>query len=875
LADVFVSYTEADCKWAFWLGQLLERLGHVAHVHAWEIGPGGDIMAWMEKRHDEADHVLCVVSATYLTKAYSALERHAAQWAAAGGRPNFLLLAFVEACEPPKLLAPLKRCELFGLTEDEARARFCDYLNSGTRPAGPVRFPADPGLAKGGGPAATAALFPGPQASISNIPLRVPNHFLGRDALLADIATQLRGTGDSVMVTALHGLRGVGKSTLAAAYAERHRSDYRATWWIRAQAVPSIRADLVALGVRLGWISAEDKEEPALPTVMLRLQDQGEGLLLIFDNAIAAADLGPFLPLRGACRVLVTSNDDAWRRYGDPVEIKLWDKGTGADYLIARTGRTAERPAATALSDDLGGLPLAHEQAAAYCERLRLSFAAYRKRFKAAPVSLLDDARSAPTDYYGGRSVAKTFRLAIEEATRLQPAADRLITYAALLAPEPIPLFLFEEGRDTFGESFAGLIGAGGMQETISALRSFALVEIETVADEREPEVTTDTIRLHRLVREVVAGEVVAADRDAARGVLIRVLAAVYPQNAFLDPTSWPRARRLNPLALAGIADVSLPGKEEARVADLLSQVALFHHLVLAAFDQALPLFRRALAINQEVLGTHHGKTIASMDNLAILLQDRHDLDEAQDLHQQALAVRQAMCGPDSAETAAGLTNLGFLLKDRNDLPAAEGLFARALAIRQAQLGPDDTETAASLTNLAFVAKDQGRFAEAQPLFERALNIRTARLGPMHPDVATSLTDLGFLLKDSGNLAGAQINFQRALEIRTAQLGPFHPDSSLSLSNLGFVLQDRGVLAEAKPLFEQALAIRERVFGPQHPTTAVSLNNLASLLVAQGNVEEGLTLYKQALPILERSVGTANPDTVEVRANIARLSGQA
>ena len=40
------------------------------------------------------------------------------------------------------------------------------------------------------------------------------------------------------------------------------------------------------------------------------------------------------------------------------MEIRLWPKAIGADYLIARTGRAAERVAAEALSEALGGLPL-------------------------------------------------------------------------------------------------------------------------------------------------------------------------------------------------------------------------------------------------------------------------------------------------------------------------------------------------------------------------------------------------------------------------------------------------------------------------------------------------------------------------------------
>jgi hypothetical protein len=90
----------------------------------------------------------------------------------------------------------------------------------------------------------------------SNIPIRVPTHFMGRDDALEAIDTALKRYEGRVAITALHGLRGIGKTTLAAAYAERHRGDYRAMWWIRAQTESSMRADLVALGVRLGWAGA-------------------------------------------------------------------------------------------------------------------------------------------------------------------------------------------------------------------------------------------------------------------------------------------------------------------------------------------------------------------------------------------------------------------------------------------------------------------------------------------------------------------------------------------------------------------------------------------------------------------------------------------
>jgi hypothetical protein len=512
VADIFISYTKTDRTWAFWIAKELEALGHTHHVHEWEIKAGEDIYAWMERRHHAADHVLCVVSDDYLNdiKApYSAIERRAAEWQTASKRPRFALLVVVKPCNLPTLSDHVLRCELFGIPEETARTRFREFMTA---------------------PGSTGVVtFPGTAFAVSNIPIRVPVHFMGRDDALVAIETELRRREGRVAITALHGLRGVGKTSLAAAYAERHRGGYRATWWIRAQADSALRADLVALGIRLGWVSADDKDGPAVEAVMQRLRHEGEGILLIFDNAVDADALKPYLPRGGAARVLVTSNAHAWRGVAAPVEIRVWPKETGADYLIARTGRDAERIAAEALSQALGGLPLAQEQAAAYCERLDVSLAEYRNRFEATPTRLLDDARHAPAEYHEGLTVAKTFSIAIEAAAKLHPGAEPLIVHAAILAPEPIPLFLFSEAREKFGEPLATALTGDGLDEAVAALRAFALIDRESIADERDPTILTDTVRLHRLVRKVAAGRYMGKIQRHALRAVMKALDEVYP----------------------------------------------------------------------------------------------------------------------------------------------------------------------------------------------------------------------------------------------------------------------------------------------------------------------------------------------------------
>jgi hypothetical protein len=349
--------------------------------------------------------------------------------------------------------------------------------------------------------------------------------------------------------------------------------------------------------------------------------------LLIYDNAIDAAALHPYLPRAGAAHVIVTSNGPAWRAYATPLALALWPPSVGADYLVARTGRGGERDDAETLSSILHGLPLAHEQAAAYIECLEVSFAEYRRRFEAAPERLLDDPAHAPADYHGGLTVAKAFHLAIEQAASLHPACEPLLQYAALLAPEPIPVFLFREGREALGEPLATLLAGDGLDEALAALRGFALIGREAIADERDHTIRTDCLRLHRLVRQVAVTRMSPDAIARSRTGLIAAVAAVYPPSVFIAPATWPRARRLDALALSLAAPpAAIPAGAEQSASVLLDGLASFHHGALAAFSQARPLFERAHALAEATLGAAHPFTAQTLNNLALLMRDHGDL---------------------------------------------------------------------------------------------------------------------------------------------------------------------------------------------------------------------------------------------------------
>jgi hypothetical protein len=205
---------------------------------------------------------------------------------------------------------------------------------------------------------------------------------------------------------------------------------------------------------------------------------------------------------------------------------------------------------------------------------------------------VLGDARYVPADYR--LTVVKTFALAIGEAAKLHAGAEPLIVHAALLAPEPIPLFLFAEGREQFGGPLKSALADDGLDEAVAALGKFALIVRETIKDERDQAITNEAIRLHRLVREVATGRPQEEQRQSAQRALVAALAAVYPQDGYRNPKSWSLCALLTPHVLA-ICEMETPDTS-SQCAGLLNGAGSYFH-GRAAYSLARPLFERALAI--------------------------------------------------------------------------------------------------------------------------------------------------------------------------------------------------------------------------------------------------------------------------------------
>jgi tetratricopeptide (TPR) repeat protein len=311
-------------------------------------------------------------------------------------------------------------------------------------------------------------------------------------------------------------------------------------------------------------------------------------------------------------------------------------------------------------------------------------------------------------------------------------------------------------------------------------------------------------------------------------------------------------------------------GADDPAVAGLLDRQGSLLR-VIAQYEDAELLFRRALAIDEASYGPDHPNVARDLNNLAELLKATNRLAEAEPLMSRSLAIDEARYGKDHPELAIRLNNLALLLQATNRLAEAEPLMCRALAIDEASYGNDHPNVAIRLNNLAQLLQATNRLAEAEPLMRRALAIDEASYGKDHPNVSIHLNNLAGLLDATNRLAEAEPLMRRALAIDEAGYGNDHPEVAIRLSNLAQLLQATNRLAEAEPLMRRALAIDEASYGNDHTEVAIDLNNLAGLLQATNRLVEAEPLMARVVEIFEISLGNEHPNVATALNNLAQL----
>jgi tetratricopeptide (TPR) repeat protein len=73
-----------------------------------------------------------------------------------------------------------------------------------------------------------------------------------------------------------------------------------------------------------------------------------------------------------------------------------------------------------------------------------------------------------------------------------------------------------------------------------------------------------------------------------------------------------------------------------------------------------------AFSTRERVLGPKHLDTLASMDNLALVLERQGNYEAAEEMHWRALELKEKVLGPEHPDTLTSMNNLARMLDSQN-----------------------------------------------------------------------------------------------------------------------------------------------------------------------------------------------------------------
>ncbi|WP_222426680.1 tetratricopeptide repeat protein, partial [Amycolatopsis rhizosphaerae] len=503
-------------------------------------------------------------------------------------------------------------------------------------------------------------------------------------------------------------------------------------------------------------------------------------------------------------------------------EVGVFSPAEARDYLERRFDGDPDRLAeADLLAAELGFLPLALAQAAAYMLDRDLDCAAYRARLadrRRRLADVLPEDGALPDEQR--ETVAATWSLSVELADRLKPAglAGPVLRLASVFDPAGFPAAVFTTAA---GLAFLGRGRSGPPVTGDEAADAVRCLQRLSLAGQ-----DAGTVRVHALVQRATR-----EDLDAERfAELARAAAA-----ALLEV--WPGIERE-------------PGEGVA------------------------------LRANAAALASHAGEVLWTAGGYEVLFREAHSLGDSGLLGaavarwQELSAEAARRLGPDHEHTLLARQFLAGWRGVTGDIAGAAAEFDALSSDYRRVLGPDHLSTLMARSNLAHQRGMAGDATAAVAALEEVVADYRRVAGEDHQKTLLARQFLAGWRSAEGDAAGAAAEFAALLGDYRRVLGPDHPDT---LSVRGNLAHQRGLLgdpAAAVRDFEALAADCARVLGPEHPQTLSTRARLAGWRGPAGDAAGAADAFAALLEDYLRIVGPDHPGTRQARTSLEYWRGQ-
>ena len=343
--------------------------------------------------------------------------------------------------------------------------------------------------------------------------------FCGRDSELEAIAAQLKSTGNGCVHSAICGLGGVGKTSLAVEFLWRYEEEYPGgIFWISGESNDLFQSSFSEMARQIGTFEQDFSVSLTRTLDWLRRRD---GLwCLVIDN-LDEIKMSPVMrkvltghwkhAARGHIiittrREVVEVSEETEIEEQCCIQLRCLTEEEGIQFLQMRTGKAGgEDGDIRKLVLELGGLPLALDQAGAYIRCLNQSIKDYVKRYQKQKLLLLKmrKARNLVENISPERlAVHTTWKLNFDHISRISKelelgeAPTLVMQMCAFIGPDDIPYELINDGLNRTDSSTVDY-DLWDQAEIVSLLTKFSLFQ----------KYRTNSFSVHRLVQEVIRSQ--------------------------------------------------------------------------------------------------------------------------------------------------------------------------------------------------------------------------------------------------------------------------------------------------------------------------------------------------------------------------------
>ncbi|MEO7414549.1 MAG: serine/threonine-protein kinase [Opitutaceae bacterium] len=305
-------------------------------------------------------------------------------------------------------------------------------------------------------------------------------------------------------------------------------------------------------------------------------------------------------------------------------------------------------------------------------------------------------------------------------------------------------------------------------------------------------------------------------------------------------------ARRILDQTAAGLKkDLSGQPEVEADLRETLGGI----YFKVGEFDQAVAMFREALALRRQRESADPTAVAQSLNYLGLALTNPADFPEAERSILEAIALQEKSLGKTHPAVPQSRSNLGWVLsRQEGRLREAEKLVQEALA-EQRTRGVETLEVAESLKRLGAIYEQEARFGLAEQHLNEALVLYRKLLGRDHVEVASSLHLLAVTLVMDNKLTAALECYREAIDIRERLK---NPGATRPPEMLASVLEPRGNLAEVEAALREARRFARTQYAKDSWEQSFYIAMSAYVLLQEGKFPEAEANAKECLAIREK-----------------------